>query len=132
MSEQEWQDAYAMRNEECEHLQAELNEYRALEFKGSLDELHTNQAKSGLKNIELYNKCKQLQAELAEKHERVRYFENRNTQLATENMNQEEEIARLKEALEKVVKLSFRNRHRLTLCEEIRNVAEQALKGGAG
>ena len=36
---------------------------------------------------------------IEQKHERVRYFENRNTQLATENMNQAEQITRLKKEL---------------------------------
>ena len=96
MSEQEWQDAYAMRNEECERLQAELNEYRALEFKGSLDELHTKQAKSGLKNIELFNKCHQ-QAERINNLESglcIQEYEDERAQQAEQITAKDKEIDR--------------------------------------
>ena len=42
---------------------------------------------------------KQQAEQIRLKHERVRYFENRNTQLATENMNQAEQIKSLEDRL---------------------------------
>ena len=64
---------------------------------------------------------------IEQKHERVRYFENRNTQLATENMNQAEQIGRLTEAMTEIANLVPMS-NGLFGSEAVR-LAQKAMKG---